>query len=235
MTSLTSLFGAPLMIVTIETPVGEIASAHPLSTRVFARHHIDFCCGGGAPLQTACEKRGLDANTVLQEIETELEGVDEEPSRWTEAPLTDLIEYIVSTYHKSLRKELPRLEAMALRVNEVHGEKDPERLQEIVTIFQALKAELTEHMMKEEQILFPMIANGQGAMASGTVSVMEHEHDSAGNALERLRELTDDYTPPVMACNTWRALWHGLGVLEKDTHQHIHLENNILFPRALNG
>jgi regulator of cell morphogenesis and NO signaling len=221
------------MTVTIETPVGEIASTHPLSTRVFARHHIDFCCGGGAPLEVACKKRGLDANAVLEEIETELEGVDEEPTRWTDAPLTDLIEYIVSTYHKSLREELPRLEAMALRVNEVHGDKDPERLQEIVTVFQALKTELTEHMMKEEQILFPMIAKGDREAAQETITLMEDEHESAGNALERLRELTDDYTPPLAACNTWRALWHGLEVLEKDTHQHIHLENNILFPRAL--
>jgi regulator of cell morphogenesis and NO signaling len=221
------------MTVTIETPVGEIASTHPLSTRVFARHHIDFCCGGGAPLEVACKKRGLDANAVLEEIETELEGVDEEPTRWTDAPLTDLIEYIVSTYHKSLREELPRLEAMALRVNEVHGDKDPERLQEIVTVFQALKTELTEHMMKEEQILFPMIAKGDREAAQETITLMEDEHESAGNALERLRELTDDYTPPLAACNTWRALWHGLEVLEKDSHQHIHLENNILFPRAL--
>jgi regulator of cell morphogenesis and NO signaling len=221
------------MTVTIETPVGEIASTHPLSTRVFARHHIDFCCGGGAPLEVACKKRGLDANAVLEEIETELEGVDEEPTRWTDAPLTDLIEYIVSTYHKSLREELPRLEAMALRVNEVHGDKDPERLQEIVAVFQALKTELTEHMMKEEQILFPMIAKGDRESAQETITLMEDEHESAGNALERLRELTDDYTPPLAACNTWRALWHGLEVLEKDTHQHIHLENNILFPRAL--
>ncbi|MDP7008933.1 MAG: iron-sulfur cluster repair di-iron protein [Phycisphaerales bacterium] len=221
------------MTVTIETPVGEIASTHPLSTRVFARHHIDFCCGGGAPLEVACKKRGLDANAVLEEIETELEGVDEEPTRWTDAPLTDLIEYIVSTYHKSLREELPRLEAMALRVNEVHGDKDPERLQEIVAVFQALKTELTEHMMKEEQILFPMIAKGDRESAQETITLMEDEHESAGNSLERLRELTDDYTPPLAACNTWRALWHGLEVLEKDTHQHIHLENNILFPRAL--
>jgi regulator of cell morphogenesis and NO signaling len=221
------------MTVTIETPVGEIASTHPLSTRVFARHHIDFCCGGGAPLEVACKKRGLDANAVLEEIETELEGVDEEPTRWTDAPLTDLIEYIVSTYHKSLREELPRLEAMALRVNEVHGDKDPERLQEIVTVFQALKTELTEHMMKEEQILFPMIAKGEREAAQETITLMEDEHESAGNSLERLRELTDDYTPPLAACNTWRALWHGLEVLEKDSHQHIHLENNILFPRAL--
>ncbi len=222
------------MTVTIETPVGEIASTHPLSTRVFARHNIDFCCGGGAPLQTACDKRGLNADDILVEINKELQETDN-TTNWNEAPLTDLIEHIVSTYHVSLKEELPRLEAMAIRVNHVHGDKDPERIAAIESIFISLKNELMEHMMKEEQILFPMIANGQGAMAIGPVSVMEQEHESAGNALEQLRKLTDNFTPPPAACNTWRALWHGLEVLEKDTHQHIHLENNILFPRALNA
>ena len=222
------------MSLTTEMPVGEIATQFPLATRVFARHKIDFCCGGGAPLQTACQKRGLNADDILVEINTELKETDNTVN-WNEAPLTDLIEHIVSTYHYSLREELPRLEAMAIRVNHVHGDKDPERLQAIETIFSALKAELLEHMMKEEQILFPMIANGQGANAGDPVSVMEHEHDSAGDALRKLRELTNDFTPPEIACNTWRALWHGLAALEQDTHQHIHLENNILFPRALNA
>jgi len=221
------------MSVTSETPVGEIASNFPLATRVFARHKIDFCCGGGAPLQKACEKRGLQVDAILAEINQELES-SEDTTQWNEAPFTDLIEHIVSTYHASLKEELPRLEMMAKKVNAVHGDKDPERLQAIETVFCEMKEELLSHMMKEEQILFPMIANGQGANATGPVSVMEHEHDSAGDALRKLRELTNDFTPPEDACNTWRALWHGLAALEQDTHQHIHLENNILFPRALN-
>lgn len=221
-----------LMTVTTEMPVGEIASNFPLATRVFARHKIDFCCGGGAPLQKACEKRGLNVDEILVEINSELEGT-QDATKWNDAPLTDLIEHIVSNYHASLREELPRLEMMAKKVNAVHGDKDPERLQAIETVFCEMKEELLSHMMKEEQILFPMIANGQGANASGPVSVMEHEHDSAGDALRKLRELTNDFTPPEGACNTWRALWHGLAALEQDTHQHIHLENNILFPRAL--
>lgn len=222
------------MSFTIKTPVGEIASAHPLATRVFARHKIDFCCGGGAPLQTVCNKLGLNADDILVEINKELEETDI-TTHWNEAPLTDLIEHIVSTYHVSLKEELPRLEIMAKKVNAVHGDKDPERLQAIETVFCEMKEELLSHMMKEEQILFPMIANGQGANASDPVSVMEHEHDSAGDALRKLRELTNDFTPPEDACNTWRALWHSLAALEQDTHQHIHLENNILFPRALNS
>jgi regulator of cell morphogenesis and NO signaling len=106
-------------------------------------------------------------------------------------------------------------------------------LSELLSVYVALKSALEQHMAKEEQILFPMIRQGQGAMADGPISVMEHEHDAAGAALARLRDLTNGYEVPGEACNTWRALWHGLAALEEALHQHIHLENNILFPRAL--
>ncbi len=219
--------------LTPDTPVGEIAVDHPLATRVFARHNIDFCCGGGRPLAEVCTRLGLDTGAVLKEIQHELASTDEPQLRLDEAPLEDLIDHILTAYHRPLDEELPRLEAMARKVDNVHGEKDPERLAELLAVYLALKTELQEHMMKEEQILFPMIRQGRGAMASGPVSVMMHEHDSAGNALRRLRELTNDYQPPEGACTTWRALWHGLAALETALHEHIHLENNILFPRAL--
>jgi regulator of cell morphogenesis and NO signaling len=219
--------------MTPATPVGEIAADHPLATRVFARHNIDFCCGGGKPLAEVCSRLDLDTETVLKEIQDELTGPDEPQRRWNDAPLEDLIDHILATYHRPLDEELPRLEAMARKVCSVHGEKDPERFAELLSVYLALKTELQEHMMKEEQILFPMIRQGRGAMASGPVAVMTHEHDSAGTALKRLRELTNDYQAPEGACTTWRALWHGLGVLETAMHEHIHLENNILFPRAL--
>jgi regulator of cell morphogenesis and NO signaling len=122
---------------------------------------------------------------------------------------------------------------MARKVVDVHRDKQPETLPELLSVYLGLKAELEQHMAKEEQILFPMIQSGQGSMATGPISVMEHEHDSAGGALRRLRELTSGYEVPAEACNTWRALWHGLAALEESLHQHIHLENNILFPRAL--
>ena len=155
--------------------------------------------------------------------------------RWDEAPLSDIIEHILAVYHRPLAEELPRLESMARKVLDVHGDKDPERLSELVSVFAALRGELEEHMVKEEKVLFPMIQQGQGVMADGPISVMEHEHESAGDALRRLRELTNDYEVPENACNTWRALWHGLAALEEAMHRHIHLENNILFPRALEG
>jgi regulator of cell morphogenesis and NO signaling len=212
--------------------VGEVAAQYPSSTKVFYRHGIDFCCGGGREIQDACTRKGVDVDNVLAEIETELTTATT-TERWDIAPLEHLIKHILVTFHAPLKEELPRLHAMAEKVNSVHGARDPERLAELVTVIQGLKDELEEHMMKEEQVLFPMILGGNGAMAQGPVSVMEEEHESAGAALRRIRELTDNYTVPEGACTTWNVLWDGLEKLEEGTHQHIHLENNILFPRAL--
>ncbi len=222
------------MTIQAESKVGQIAAEHPLSTRVFARHEIDFCCGGGRPIGEICEEKGLETETILAEITAELAGPADDSTRWDEAPLPALIDHILATYHRALDEELPRIEFMARKVLRVHGDRAPDVLPELVSVFLGLKTELEQHMMKEEQILFPMIKTGRGEMASAPISVMEHEHESAGAALHRLRELTDGYQPPEGACNTWRALWHGLGALEESTHQHIHLENNILFPRAIN-
>lgn len=215
--------------------VGHLAAQHPLATRVFARHGIDFCCGGGRPLADVCEDRGLDLELVLAEIEAEVETTGEPEMRWDEAPLDVLIDHILDTYHASLREELPRLLDMSAKVLGAHGYREPEMLPELKGVLGALKAELEEHMMKEEQVLFPLIRQGRGATAAAPVSVMEHEHEAAAAALRRLRTLTRDYEVPDEACNTWRALWHGLADLERATHEHIHLENNILFPRALAG
>jgi regulator of cell morphogenesis and NO signaling len=220
------------MTITKDARVGEVATEFPLATRVFHRHGLDFCCGGGKSLSDACAKRDVDPELVLQEICKELEAATEEPERWDQAPLEDLVKHILLTYHVPLHEELPRLEAMAQRVATVHGDKDPEVLHELAAVVTRLKAELDDHMAKEEQILFPMVLAGKGFLAEGPMAVMEEEHESAGKALRRLRELTKDYQVPEGACNTWRALWHGLAALETDMHNHIHLENNILFPRA---
>jgi regulator of cell morphogenesis and NO signaling len=217
------------------TRVGDVAARHPLATRVFARHGIDFCCGGGQPLATACEQRALDPETVLAEIEKEVAAAETPETDWTNVPLADLIDHIIKTYHEPLREELPRLTDMSTRVIRAHGDREGETLTELAGVLSGLRMELESHMMKEERVLFPLIRQGRGAMAAAPVSVMEHEHDSAARALGRLRELTDGYEVPRDACNTWRALWHGLADLERAMHEHIHLENNVLFPRALSG
>ena len=219
--------------MTLDTTVGSLAAEFPLATRVFARHQIDYCCGGGRPLRDVCASKGLDAERLLDEIRTAIAPSGAPVDRWMDAPIDRLIDHIVTTYHLSLQEELPRLDAMAQKVLRVHGEKDPERLPELQQVLSDLRAELEDHMLKEEAILFPMIRRGHGGGAQGPVAVMLREHTEAGDALRRLRQLTDDYTPPAGACNTWRALWYGLAALEADLHEHIHLENNILFPRAL--
>ncbi len=213
--------------------VGRIATEHPISTRVFARYGIDYCCGGGVPLAEACESRGLDAESVAEEIQRELDPVAGAGECWSVAPLPDLVTHILVAYHQPLKEELPRLEAMARKVLQVHADKEPEMLTELLAVYLGIRADLEPHMEKEEQILFPMIQRGQGFLADGPVAVMKEEHEQVGAALKRLREITNDYEVPPRACNTWRALWHGLAALEKELHQHIHLENNILFPRAL--
>jgi len=223
------------MSITTLNSVGTIAAEHPLATRVFARHGIDFCCGGGRPLEQVCEEKGIEPAAVLQEILNEIGTANDGSENWTEAPLGQVIDHILGAYHEPLWEELPRLDAMARKVLDVHREKDPEGLAELARIVAGLRSELEQHMRKEEGILFPMIKRGQGSMAEGPISVMEREHEDAGAALRRLRELTGNYEVPAEACNTWRALWHGLAALENDLHEHIHLENNILFPRAIDS
>ena len=220
-------------MISTDESVKDIAIAHPLATRVFERHSIDFCCRGGVTLRSACSAKGLDAQRILKEVETEIAGTGDTATRWEEETPDRLIDHILATYHAPLRSELPRLQKMADKVLAVHGDKMPDVLDELHIVFTALRVELEDHMTKEEQILFPLIRAGRGADASGPIAVMEQEHASAGAALRRLRELTDDFQPPEGACATWTGLWAGLADLENEMHLHIHLENNILFPRAV--
>lgn len=218
--------------LTPSTTVGELAATRPASTRVFFRRGIDFCCGGGKTLEEACRRRGLDPQEVLREIQKELAPGEADATAWTERSQAELIHHIVGYYHEPLRQELHRLQAMALKVLRVHGEKDPERLSRLASTFTALKDELEPHMEKEERILFPWILSGRPVPQGGPIERMMFEHEQAGQLLEQLRELTNNHEVPPGACNTWRALWNGLESLDRDLREHIHLENNILFPRA---
>jgi regulator of cell morphogenesis and NO signaling len=220
------------MTITAETTVGAVATEHPLAARVFARHGIDFCCGGGRPLAEACGAKGVEVARVLAELEEEIVGRDEPEVRWDQQPLDDLIDHILATYHMPLRAELPRIEEMMRKVHSVHGDKDQARFDELLEVVLAIKGDMEQHMPKEEEILFPMIKSGQGAMAEGPIEVMELEHEALGNLLRKARSLTNDYVAPAEACNTWRALWSALEDLERETHKHIHLENNILHVRV---
>lgn len=225
------------MNITETTTVGEIASILPSTVRLFQRHGIDFCCGGKTALSVACREKGIPFSDVIGAIQSLAVQPSQEDRDWGKEPLHALTDHIVVTYHDPLREELPRLEAMASKVAAVHGAKAPHlsRLQAVVT---ELSADLQAHMQKEERVLFPAIRaierGGEAAPSLSTpIAVMEHEHEHAGALLSELRTLTNDYTLPEWACGTFRALYQGLAELESTMHVHVHLENNILFPRTL--
>jgi regulator of cell morphogenesis and NO signaling len=211
--------------------LAELANTRRGATAVFHEHGLDFCCGGQRSLAVACAERGLDAEALLAAIDKE-EAAETDVARWAGAADAELIRHIVDDYHVKLRRDLRQVIEMAERVEARHaGRPDlPVGLSRHLT---AMAHELEQHMMKEEQILFPMVLSGRGAMAGGPIRVMEGEHADAAADLARTRALTAELAPPADACNTWRSLYLRLGALESDLKDHIHLENNILFPRIL--
>jgi regulator of cell morphogenesis and NO signaling len=230
----------PQLITPSETPligrtVGELVAERPGRSRIFQNFGIDFCCQGGATLSEACRKREIPLDIVVDQLEAEAAGPAECITNPAKLSPGELADYIVETHHAFLRRELPRLDAMAQRVAKVHGGHTPSLLQ-VYEVVSALYLELDSHMMKEEQVLFPairvMAAGGAAIPIDGPIACMLREHEHAGADLARLRELTCDYAPPVDACNTYRALFAGLAELEEDLHRHIHLENQVLFPAA---
>jgi regulator of cell morphogenesis and NO signaling len=225
------------MVITEHTTVGEIAAAIPSSVRVFQRHNIDFCCGGRTPLSVACRERGLSFTEVALAVEEAATPAGPDDRDWSREPLRVLIDHIVGTYHRPLRDELPRLQAMAAKVAGVHGAKAP-HLSRVKALVSELSDDLTLHMQKEERMLFPAIRAIEDdpqlvIPISAPIGVMEQDHDGAGALLSELRAITGEYVAPPWACGTFRALYQGLAELESDMHVHVHLENNVLFPRAL--
>lgn len=222
--------------------VGSLVTERPARSRVFERLGIDYCCGGKVALAQACAARGLLVSDVVEQLHTsDQAGSRSNETDWTAASMTQLIDHIVETHHAWLKEELPRLTGLIEKVVGRHGGRDA-RLSQVKAVFQALREELEMHLMKEERVLFPAVREMERHNAppslgcgflSGPVSVMEAEHEGAGAALVQLRNLTDQYAPPESACNTYRAMLDGLQALETDLHIHIHKENNILFPRAL--
>lgn len=232
------------MPFTPETHVADIVTHNPAATRVFHRYNIDFCCGGKRPLAEICEERQLDAGRLLQEIAA-LAPESAGEKDWSEAPLMMIVQHILERYHSPLREELPRLSYMADKVLRVHGERFPAMIPPLAARLQELRMELESHMMKEERMLFPYVVTLEQSFKDGgslpwspfgtvkaPIAAMEAEHEDAGRLLAEMRALTDGYTLPEDACNTFRALFHGLEQLESEMHLHVHLENHVLFPRA---
>jgi len=237
------------MSVLVEKTVRELVLENPSATRVFEKLGIDYCCGGNQSLDEACRAAKLPIDNVLNSLaaaETvELTRVSPDGHNWQTEPLADLISHIKNTHHKYTREEIARLAPLFDKVCSVHGKNHPELL-DIRASFQALSAELTTHLSKEEMVLFPYIVRMEEAISqqepvlpgpfgsvSNPIAMMEHEHDSAGNALRAMRQASGGYAPPTDACVSYQTSYRALADFEADLHQHIHLENNILFPRAV--
>lgn len=221
--------------------IGDIASRFPGSMEIFQKYNIDFCCGGNRPLTEAIKEQDLDEKKLLQEINQAYRkkqtGLREDID-WDKASLSELIEYIVNKHHAFLQKKLPEISELVTKILRVHGNNHGEILQKVHRLFHSLKMELEQHLIKEEEVLFPAIkeyeANPDKGKLKKTFSVInevEDEHEGAGDILKEMRKITFDYNVPDDGCRTYELTFKLLEELEKDLFQHIHLENNILFPR----
>ena len=223
----------------LQTPVGELVAQDFRRAHVFSRFNIDFCCGGGRILLEACERAGADATKVLEALNSQTtEGQPD--NALAQLPLPELIDYIEQKHHSYVRNTAPLLLEYAEKMLRAHGEHY-EVIKPLTGWIRALVDDLMPHLMKEEQILFPAVkalaagesVNGCFGHIGNPIRAMEYEHDEAGTILAKLRQLTDNYQAPEYACTTWRICYQTLAEFEADLHRHIHLENNLLFPKTL--
>lgn len=220
--------------------LGALVAERPGRARVLEKYSLDYCCHGKRPLDEVCAEKKIDIELLLKELRQSDEERPADERDWLAAPMSELADHIVATHHAYLNENLPRLKELIAKVVQAHGKAHTE-LAAVEDIFQDMVEELVSHMKKEELVLFPIIRQLEAARTlppmhcssvNNPIRVMEHEHGTVGAALEALRALTNDYTPPANVCNTYRVMLDGLAELEADLHIHIHKENNILFPRA---
>jgi len=228
--------------------VAEIVTQYPQTRRVFEEMGIDYCCGGKISLKGACQKTGLSCKDVSEKLYEAIEQSKSEGLQakdWTKVSLTELAEHIIDAHHKYLKDNLPRLKNLSDKVYNAHKQHHGEMIQKLKQALENLKTDIEMHLAKEEQILFPLIeemetfADGRGpkpqvhcGSVQNPINQMELEHDRAGELLAEMRKITSEYKLPDDACESFKSLYDGLQELEKDLHEHIHLENNILFPKA---
>ena len=229
--------------------VGELVAQYPQTRTVLEKWGIDYCCGGRHDLKTAAAEKSVNLDALLAALNEVIETIasKEIPEQnWTTATLAKLADHIEAKHHTFMKEQLPRLSLILAKVKKAHGDKHGQMLTELEDVYLSLLEEIEMHLMKEEQILFPYIrqieayANGSGpkpqvhcGSVANPITQMEREHENAGRALGRMRELTNEYTLPDDGCMTFVALYEGLAAMEADLHEHIHLENSILFPKAI--
>ena len=232
------------MTTTAQT-VREIALEQPSSIRVFEKYGIDYCCGGRKPLSEACTAGNVEIDAVLAALDLAAQSLAPVSTDWARESLEVLSAHIIDTHHAYVKRELPRLAVLAQKVVNRHGATQAE-LPAIQSKLVQLDEELTQHLAKEESILFPYVVLLERASVNGSpkprgcfdsvanpIAMMTQEHDAAGALLAEIRRLSNSFTTPPEACPTYHAFYDGLSDFEKDLHQHIHLENNILFPSAI--
>jgi len=233
-----------------KTTIRDLVGRYPRTRPVFEQHGIDYCCGGGKSLAEAAGERNLKlpelVDALVKTLEREPGKVQGDQRDWYSAPLSELVAHIVEVHHGYMKPALPRLRSLVPTVLNAHGAHHGDVLRQVQSLFNGLDAELSSHLMKEEQVLFPYIVAEEAHVREGTpepqacfgsarnpIRQMEHEHEGAGQALAKLREVTHDYALPLDACPTFSAMFEELQRMEADLHEHIHLENNILFPRTI--
>lgn len=227
--------------------LAQIVTANHKTASVFEKYNLDFCCNGKRTLEQACREKEIDTQAVLADLGSLDEtngGSYQYTVDFNQFALRQLCEYIVNTHHSYVKKELPAITAYLFKVTEKHGARHPE-LVKIKELFARVSDEMLQHMQKEELVLFPRITDIEKKIAAqqdltmnssylfSPIVMMEDEHDHAGSLLSEIRQLTGNYQPPADACTTFRLMYASLHAFEMDLHQHVHLENNILFPKAL--
>lgn len=232
------------MNITSETRIGELVAQDYRTALVFKKHKIDFCCQGGRTIKEACEKKELNENQVLEELENIYTAI-EPINNFQDFQLDDLVDYIEDNHHQYVSQAIPVIQQYLDKVCKVHGAHRPELFQ-IHELFSESAEELSHHMMKEELVLFPFVKRmaqaqrdneklelpGYGSVEN-PIAMMKHEHNTEGERFRKIAEISNDYEPPAEACNTYRVVFALLKEFEEDLHKHIHLENNILFPKAI--
>jgi len=229
-------------MTTVDTPLRDIVTENFNSASVLEKYGLDFCCKGNMSLKIACESRDIDPKKIAEEISEVT--YEESAQRYFKWELPFLVDYIINNHHSYVRESIPLLFMHLEKIGQVHGERHPEFL-EVEKIFHKVAGDLSQHMMKEEGILFPaikMIANAKFTgkkipdmlfgSVMGPISMMVAEHEEAGEDMERIRELLNDFTPPEDTCTTVRVTFKELEGFEKDLHKHVFLENSVLFPKA---
>ncbi len=222
--------------------IGEIVAGFPGASHVLKAYNIDFCCGGNRTLMSAVEAQKLDADVVINQLNAAYEAEQsrqQDGTDWRQAPLAELADYITQRHHGYLREELPVISQFLTKVKHVHGPHQPEMLPKLHQLFHQLKEELEQHIKEEETVHFPAVKAYEQAesvseleRAAAVIAELEDDHNEAGQLLKEMRSLTEDYQLPEWACRTYTLTFQKLEALENDLFEHIHLENNILFPRV---